>query len=490
MFIVMLVGLYTSRVVLNTLGVVDYGIYAVVGGPIAIFGFLNASMASSTQRYLNFELGRGNYEKMRHVFMAATYVHAIIAFIIFILAETIGLWLLNHKMVIPPERLTATMWSYQILLISAIISILCSPYNAAIIAHEKMGAFAYVSILDVSLKLLIVYVIQIIHFDKLILYSLLLLGVRLLIRYIYGLYCKRHFEETKWRLLWNRPLLKEMSSFALWNLWGNMASAFYGQGLNILLNMFFGPRVNAARNIAFSVMGHSSQLASGFQTAVNPQITKNYAQGNLKDMHKLLYRSCKFSCFLILIIGLPVFIEAPMILKLWLKIVPEYTVAFVRFALAIVIVDSIARPLMIAATATGKVKLYQSVVGGILLLIVAFAYIVLKLGGNPVSVYIVQLVIICIAFIVRLLIVRPMINLSLRNYLREVILVCVSVITVSLIFSYPFKFVLPHGVWSSALLIVISMMSVAICSYLIGFSVDERHFVNNRFLSVIRWFKK
>lgn len=490
MFIVLLVGLYTSRVVLNTLGVVDYGIYAVVGGPITIFGFLNASMASSTQRYLNFELGRGNYEKLRHVFMTASYVHAIIAFIIFLLAETIGLWLLNNKMIIPSDRFTATMWSYQILLASVIISILCSPYNAAIIAHEKMGVFAYVSILDVTLKLLIVYIIQIIHFDKLILYSLLLLGVQILIRYIYSIYCKRHFDETKWRLLWNRPLLKEMSSFALWNLWGNMASAFYGQGLNILLNMFFGPRVNAARNIAFSVMGHSSQLASGFQTAVNPQITKSFAQGNLKEMHTLLNRSCKFSCFLILIIGLPVFIEAPMILKLWLKIVPEYTVAFVRFALAIVIVDSIARPLMIAATATGKVKLYQSVVGGILLLIVAFAYIVLKLGGNPISVYIVQLVIICIAFIVRLLIVRPMIKLSLRNYVREVILVCMSVIIISSVLSYSFKFILPQDIWYSTIVIAVSMISVVICSYTIGLSAEERHFVNNRFLSVIHWFKK
>ena len=489
MIIVMLVGLYTSRVVLNTLGVEDYGIYAVVGGPIALFGFLNVAMTASTQRYLNFELGKNNTERLKYVFMTATYVHAIISVVIFLLAETVGLWLLMNKMIIPPERMTATIAAYQISVIGTVIGILCSPYNAAIIAHEKMNAFAYISILDVSLNLIVVYVIQLVSVDKLVLYAALLLVVRLLIRFIYGRYCKRHFEETVYRKLWDKGLMKEMTSFAFWNLWGNMAAVFYGQGINVLLNMFFGPRVNAARSIATTVLGQTTQFAGGFQTAVNPQITKLFAQGELSQMHTLLFRSCKFSFFLILLIALPVFVEAPLLLKLWLKIVPDYTIVFLRISMVIALIDSMARPLMTAAAATGRVKLYQSVIGGILLFIVVVAYIVLKMGGNPTSVYIVQLTLISIAFVVRLFILRPMISLSIGSYLWKVVVVCFGVTFTSSLLSAFAKVSFPAGIPGSILVIFFCVFSVCICCYFLGLDRAERVIVNRRFGGIVKKFR-
>ena len=486
MIIVLLVGLYTSRVVLNTLGVVDYGIYAVVGGPVAIIGFLNVAMASSTQRYLNFELGKGDIQKLRYVFMTATYVHAFISLFVLLFAETVGLWFLLHKMSIPVERTSAAFWAYQISVCGTIISILCTPYNATIIAHEKMSAFAYISIFDVSLKLIIVFFIQVAPCDKLVLYSLLLLVVQIIMRIIYGVYCKKNFDEASYRFLWDKSLLKEMFMFAMWNLWGNMAAAFYSQGLNLLLNVFFGPKVNAARSIATTVMGQTTQFASGFQTAVNPQITKLYAQQELAAMHLLIIRSCKFSCFLLLIIAVPVFFEAPMILKLWLKTVPNYTVAFLRLSLCIAILDSMARPLMTAAAATGKIKVYQSVVGGILLLIVLVAYVVLILGGNPVSVYVVQLSIIAIAFIVRLLVIRPLINLSLWVYFKQVIFVCFLTASSSVIIPSILKSALSVNVLNSCLVVVLSLISVIASCYFIGLNNVERLYVKEQIFTEVK----
>lgn len=288
MLFTMAVSLFTSRVVLNTLGVEDYGIQNVVGGVISMFTFINGGMVSSTQRYLNFEIVKGNADRLRSVFNTALQIHALIALVIIILGETVGLWFLLEKLVIPEERMTAAMWVYQCSIIACAVNILSVPYNADIIAHEKMSAFAYISILDVTLKLVIVYLLVVSPIDKLIAYAILTLLVQLLIRYVYTRYCNKHFQESfvEWRF--NKPLFKEMLSFAGWSFLGNLAAILYTQGLNMMLNIFFGPVVNAARGIAVQVQSAVHQFVSGFQTALNPQITK--------IMHLEIWSRCTVLC--------------------------------------------------------------------------------------------------------------------------------------------------------------------------------------------------
>ena len=330
MLFTMAVSLYTSRVVLNTLGVEDFGVYNVVGGVVAMFGFINGSMSSATQRYITFALGKGDKTWLQTVFSTTLQIHTLIAGIIVLLGETVGLWFLYNKMQIPADRMDAAFWVLQCSIVATIVMIISVPYNADIIAHEKMSAFAYISILEVVLKLVIVYMLVVFSFDKLILYAFLLLAIQLLIRFCYSIYCNRHFEETKYRHVWDKALFKEMTGFAGWSLFGNLAGVLFSQGLNMLLNVFFGPIVNAARAVAVQVQSAIQQFVGNFQMALNPQITKTYAKGELGDMHSLMFRSARFSFFLLYFLSLPVLFETNFILTIWLKTVPENTVVFLR----------------------------------------------------------------------------------------------------------------------------------------------------------------
>lgn len=484
MLLIMAVSLYTSRVVLNTLGVEDYGIYNVVGSVVTMFAFLNGALITTTQRYLTFELGKGDFEQIKKVFTASVCIHAIIALCIVILAETAGLWFFCNKMVVPETRMTAAMWVYQFSIVTMVIQVMSAPYNSIIVSHERMAVFAVISILETSLKLAIVYVLLIYSGDKLILYAILVAAVQLFIALVYTQYCKRNFKESILVKGVNKVLLVEIGKFAGWNIWGNLAATLFGTGLNLLLNVFFGPIVNAARGIAVQVETAIARFSTNFLMAVNPQITKLYAQNNLEEMHRLLFRSSKFACYLLLLFALPIVMKTETILTLWLKIVPEYTVPFVRILLVIVIIDSMARPLMTAAAATGDVKKYQSIIGGILLAIVPIAYVVLKLGGNPTSVYIVHLAICIIAFLARLIIVKPMINLSIRKFFSDVILPCLLVSLLSLGFSFMVRIMLPEGIWYAMIVCAVSMLIVAIFAYSIGLSKGERAFVNSKVVAI------
>jgi len=485
MLIMMAIALYTSRVILNTLGVVDYGINNVVGGVVAMFGFLNGAMSTSIQRYITFELGRGDMVALKRIFTTSIQISTIIGILIVILSETIGLWFFYNKMVMPAERMDAAFWVLQLSIISTFVAIMSYPYNADIIAHEKMDVFAYISLLEAVLKLLVVYLLVILDFDKLILLSFMWLCVQLLIRFIYNSYCTHHFEESKLIRVFDRKLIKEMFSFAGWNLWGNLAGVLFSQGLNMLLNMFFGPVVNAARAVAVQVEGAIMQFSSNFQTALNPQITKTYAQNDLQSMHKLIYRSSKYSFMLLLLLSLPVMIEATAILKLWLKIVPEWTEIFFRIIICISIIDAVARPLMVAAAATGDVKVYQSVVGGILLAILPISYVVLKLGGNPASVFIVHLLVCIVAFIVRLYIIRPMIHLSISDYMRRVVLRCLIIAACSVVVPMTLYKLLDNSFLSVCTVCLVSVLSVAVCSFFIGLSINERSFILSKVETII-----
>ena len=490
MLVTMAVSLYTSRVVLNILGVEDFGIYNVVGGIVAMFGFINGSMTSATQRYLTFELGQNNRAQLTKVFSTSLSIHGIISFLIIVLAETVGLWFLWNKMQIPADRMNAAFWVFQCSVAASVIMIMSVPYNAAIIAHERMSAFAYISIIEVSLKLLIVCFLRYFHTDKLILYAVLIVIVQFLIRLCYSWYCNRHFNETKYRWSWDKGLFKEMTGFASWNMFGSLAAITFTQGLNLLLNMFFGPVVNAARGIAVQAQTAIGQFSSNFQTALNPQITKSYATGDMEYMHGLIFRSAKFSFFLLLL-SLPVLIETKAILTLWLKIVPDHTVVFLRIMLCTTWVYAVSNPLITAASATGKIKLYQSVVGGLLLLILPISYLCLRFGLPAYSVFIVHLVIEITAQFARLLMLKRMIKLSLREYFSKVVWCIFKVTAIALAVPLAVAYWQPgEGIWNLLTIFLICAISTSMSVYWFGLTPGEKIYICSKVSSIASKFKK
>ena len=488
MIFIMAVTLYTSRVVLRVLGVEDFGIFNVVAGVVAMFGFLNSSMSATTQRFISFSLGRGD-DNLNKVFSTCVLTHALIALGVLVLVESVGLWFLYNKMIIPEVRMDAAFWVFQFSALSTVVTAMSIPFNADIIAHEKMSAFAYISIVEVCLKLLIVFLLDVGNIDKLVLYGFLLLLVQCGIFLTYMGYCLRHFKESRFRFVYEKKLFSEVFSFAGWNLWGYLASILYTQGLNILLNVFFGPVVNAARGLANQVDGAIRLFASNFQMAINPQIVKTYAAKDLESMHKLVFRSSKFSFFLLLALSLPVMIEAPVILRLWLSTVPDWTASFLRLMLVVVIVDSVANPLMTSAAATGRIKLYQSVLGGIQLLIVPVAYVVLRMGGEPNSVFVVHICICLIAFAVRLFIVRGMIGLSIKKYLMEVCVKSGVVTVVATVLPLTLYFSMTNSLLSAIVVVFVSLGSVAVSAYAIGLTKSERVFVSDKIGQILAKFK-
>lgn len=488
MIFIMAVTLYTSRVVLRVLGVEDFGIFNVVAGVVAMFGFLNSSMSATTQRFISYSLGKGD-ANLNKVFSTCVLTHALIALGVLVLVESVGLWFLYNKMIIPEVRMDAAFWVFQFSALSTVVSVMSIPFNADIIAHEKMSAFAYISIVEVCLKLLIVFLLDVGNIDKLVLYGFLLLLVQCGIFLTYMGYCLKHFKESRFRFVYEKKLFSEVFSFAGWNLWGYLASILYTQGLNILLNVFFGPVVNAARGIANQVDGAIRLFASNFQMAINPQIVKTYAAKDLESMHKLVFRSSKFSFFLLLALSLPVMIEAPVILRLWLSTVPDWTASFLRLMLVVVIVDSVANPLMTSAAATGRIKLYQSVLGGIQLLIVPVAYVVLRMGGEPNSVFVVHICICLIAFAVRLFIVRGMVGLSIKKYLMEVCVKSGVVTVVATVLPLTLYFSMNNSLLSAIVVVFVSLGSVAVSAYAIGLTKSERVFVSDKIGQILAKFK-
>lgn len=486
MLFTMAVSLYTSRVVLATLGISDYGIYNVVGGIVVMFGFLNNSMSSATQRYITFALGKNDTEKLKKTFTTALQIHTLIAAIVVILSETIGLWFLYNKMQIPQDRMTAAFWVLQCSIISTAIMIVSVPYNSGIIAHEKMSAFAYISIVEVVLKLIIVYLLTIFPVDKLVLYAFLLLAVQILIRFCYTIYCHHHFEETTYQHVWDRGLFKEMTNFAGWSIFGNLSAILFTEGLNMLLNVFFGPFVNAARGIACQVQGAIQQFVGNFQTALNPQITKTYAQGDLASMHQLMYRSARFSFFMLFILALPVLFETHFILKLWLKDVPPDTVVFLRIMICTSLIYTIANPMVIANQATGKVKKYQMVCGSILLMILPISYILLRIGCPAYTVFIVHFGIEFTAQIARMIMLRPLINIGIHDYIRNIYAKISLVVVVATIIPGVIYFNLDDTIARFFIVCLISALSVVITAYTLGLTRHERQFVTQKVISVVK----
>ncbi len=485
MLLVMGVSLYTSRVVLGILGVVDYGVYNVVSGVITMFAFINSSMTSATQRYITFAIGNRDPHNMNRVFSSSVQVHFIIALIILLLGETVGLWYVSHKVVIPESSFTGAMWVYQFSIVTAIVGIMAVPYTATIIAHEKMSAFAFISVLEASLKLAVILLLWLIPQNKLIVYGALLLCVQIIIRSIYSIYCRRHFHEAVYRHSVDMKMIKEIGSFAGWSFFGNLSSVLNGEGINQLLNLFFGPVVNAARGLAIQIQIAVQQLASNFQIAINPQITKNYASGNIEAMHNLMFFSTRITFTLVLMVVLPLLIETHYVLYIWLKHIPEQTVTFTRLMLCIVVLNPFSSPLSIANQATGNIRTFQVVVGTLLLLILPISYVVLKMGGNAPSVYMVYLAVECVAVVIRFFLLRRQIGLTNRKYLSGVIVRVIPVLLLSPILPFIVRYHMDDSFLRLVLVTAVSIISVAGFSYTLGMSKTEREMIRAKFSSLI-----
>ena len=485
MLFLMFIGLFTSRVNLQSLGVDNFGIYNVVGGVVAMFSILTGSLGVAISRDITYELGKGNIERLNKVFSAAVTIQIVMSIVIVVVAEIAGVWFLNNKMVIPEDRLYAANWVLQFSIVSFILTLISVPYNACIIAHEKMSAFAYITIYEAIMKLIVAYTVFITPFDKLITYAALLLFIAFTMRLIYGIYCTKHFEECHYHFVFDKKMLKQMGGFAGWTMIGNLAYIGYSQGLNILLNLFFGPSVNAARGVAMQVNEKVSSFCTNFQMALNPQITKSYAANDLNRMHSLIFASSKYSFFLLLLLSLPIMVETKSILYYWLGVYPEHTVWFVRLIFMVLLVDATANPLTIAAQANGNIKKYQIIVGSILLLIIPIAYVALKLGYQPESVFVVHLAIVLLAQCARLMIIRGMISLAVKEYVKKVIFRIVVVLCFSPIIPILLHFYLSDSFLNMLIVCLISCVSVSVCIYLFGLSKGERYKINDKIINFI-----
>ena len=433
MIVQMVIGLYTSRVILNALGVNDFGIYNVVGSVVGMLNFVNTTMSNATMRFITFEEGRGNLHKLNTVFCTSMNIHIVIAILTFLLLNSLGLWFLYNKMVISPDRIDAAFWVLQFSIVTCIVNIISVPYNACIIAHEKMGAFAFISMLQQVVTLGLALFLPYYGGDRLILYAVILMMVQIMIRIIYGQYCKRKFQETKYHFIWDKETTAYMTKFAGWTLNGNIAWVGYTQGLNVLMNMFCGTAVNAARGIAFTVQQKIMDFCNNFQVAVDPQITKTYSVEEYDKMHNLIIMSSKFSFYLMLVLSFPIFIEIDEILQLWLKIVPEHTANFVRLILCCSVIDIFRNPMNTSIHATGKIKVFQIWEATTLLLIVPLAYVALKMGYPAESVFVVQLIVFIIVQAERVFIVCPRIKMKKSFYATKLLVPSIKVLIASLI---------------------------------------------------------
>ena len=484
MLFIMGVNLYTTRVVIKALGIEDYGVYNVVGSFVAMFTMLSGSLSSAISRFITFELGKNNTENLKKVFSSAVTIQIGLALIIILLAETAGLWFLNTKMEISPERMNAANWVYQFSVLTFAINLVCIPFNASIIAHEKMSAFAYISIFEVVGKLLVAFSIVITPIDRLVHYGLLLMLISIAICFVYGFYCKIKFAECTYQFIYDKTLLKKMFGFAGLNFIGASSGVLRDQGGNIIINMFCGATVNAARGIAIQVSHATQGFVTNFMTALNPQITKSYASGNHDYMMQLVFQGARLSFYILLLLSLPVILNAHYILSLWLGEVPEHTVAFVQLVLIFAMSESLANPLITAMLATGNIRNYQIVVGGLQLLNLPLSYVFLRLGYSPECVFIIAIIVSVSCEMARLYMLRGMINLPIKLFLSKVYF---NVIIVSFIAALVPYFVIKLTNENFINLALTSLLCVGctIISILyVGCTKKERLFVNGKIKTI------
>lgn len=492
MVLVTIVGLYTSRIVLEALGVDDYGIYGVIGGVVGMASFLNAAMAGATSRFITFELGRGNSDKLRKIFSTVLIIHVIIAVIVAILAETVGLWFVNNKMNFPPERMFAVNVLYQFTILSMFVSFTQVPYNATIIAHEKMNIYAYFEIINVVLKLLIVYLLLIVSSDRLIFYAAAMLGVSLISAMIYRFYCIRHFRESIFKFVWDKRIIHEIMTYSGFDLYGNMCAVIKSQGQPIVLNMFLGVVANAASSIASTMSGAISGLTSGIFQAFRPQIIKTYANQEFKNMERLIWRSTDFSIISLSALSIPFFINTKEIILIWLGELPLYSVEVVRLILIAMIFSMLININNTVIQATGDIKRISIFNGSFYLLCPIFSYIVMKFIYIDISViYIVNILFLTVIYGFGLFFISKQVpNIAMDKYIRH-ILKCFGTIFITFFCVLMLKFIVqPSNIASmmilhTVLIFIISFIMISILSFVFIFGTDERRLILRKIESLI-----
>lgn len=474
MFFIMLISLYTTRVVLNTLGVEDYGIYNVVGGFVGMFNILTSSLSAAISRFITFGLGKRDLEKLQRIYSTAIIIQVAMAIIVGLLIEGVGIWYLHNKINIPAGRLNAAFWVLHCSVITFGLGLLSVPYNAEIVAHEKMDTYAYFSILDATLALAIVFILKKVPFDKLILYAALCMGASLLMRFLYALYCRKHFEECRFKLAFEKDLLKEMGSFAGWNFLGQGAWILNTTGVNLLVNSFFGVTFNAARGIADQVNGAIKKLAGNFMTAMNPQITKTYAEGNLEAMHSLVFRGTRLASYLMILLAIPICLEAPFILKIWLGTVPDHAALFTRLVIMGSVINSTGGPLVTSQLATGNIKRYQIIITLFGIWVFPLSWIAFKMGLPAEWSYYIFIIVYTILVFVRIYLVKDMIKLPWKKYCISVLGRILGVTMFSFAFASVFHFLMQESLLRVFIVTLASTLALAVSIYAFGVEKHER----------------
>lgn len=476
--LILAISLYTSRVVLNALGVIDYGLYNVVGGIIVLFSFISSALSNSASRYISYAIGTNDIKEIRRTFGSFLSLYYCVAVGILVLGETLGLWFVYNYLTIPADRFAASLWVYHFSIASVVMGILYVPYNCLIVAHEKMSAFAYISILEAILRLGIALLLSVSPFDRLVFYAVLIFALGVFIRFIYIVYCKRHFDESSSKCVWDKRLFYEILQYSGWVLFGSLAYTTYTQGLNVLLNIFFGPVVNAARGIAIQIQSATQNFIVGFQTAMYPQIIKSYAQNNLSRMYILLHTVCKGSFFLFYIIALPFLLKTSVILELWLGNVPNYTVPFTCCILVFSMLRALTNEINHAVQATGKIKVYQLVDGLMGLMILPVSYVALKFFHvPPVVVFIILIAVELMTVVARIKVGLPQIGDSIFKYSKDVILPVIYVTVIGSILPW----IVSYYVKDNLIGFICVTLSVVLWTipvvYLIGLNKKEQSLI-------------
>lgn len=486
LILTMVVGLYTARVVLRTLGVSDYGLYEVVGGFISLFTIVNTVLASGTSRFITIAIGKGDLDELKMTFSTSFWLHIAFAIIFVVIIESFGLWFFFEKMNIPAGREYAAQWVFHLSVLATATSIIQVPFNSTLIAHEKMDIYAYISIYDVCMKLLIVYLLTISRLDKLVLYASLLCLVNITDIIIYQLYCRYKYEECRFLKLFNSGLVKKMLNFSIWNIFGNAALVGSGQGVNMIINVFYGTSVNAARGIANKVNGIVMQFVSSFLLAVNPQITKSYASGDINRMFDLSKNACKFGTMMMLLIGMPLIMEMDIILKLWLGEVPEHSVFFSRITLLQSFVMAMSRPMITILQATGRIKWTSLTVGLMLLSIVPLTYYLLDIGVSIDVVYIINVIPWVLEVVAYMWFIKRYTGVHTSEYLTDVLYVIIVVCIVGTIPGYLLHIIIQSEIARLLIVVPVTFLSLLLSVAFIGLNKGQRTKIITYMLNKIR----
>lgn len=475
MLVLMVVGLYTSRVVLNALGENDFGIYDVVGGVVAMFAIISGSLNSAISRFITFEMGKRDSTRLNKVYSTAVIIQLVLSLIVVAVAEPLGVWFIRNEMTIDPSRIPAAIWVLHFSLASFVINLMSVPQMASITAHEKMSAYAYIGLLDGFLRLGVAILISRSSSDRLVMYGALMMVSVLIVRIAYGIYCRMHFPECRFRIVKDMGLVKEMFSFAGWNFIGVSSGVLRDQGGKILVNLFAGTAVNAARGVALQLNGAVQGFVTNFMTAVNPQITKSYASGNHGYMFYLISKSSRMSYYLLFILALPVLFNTEYIMNLWLKDVPAHSGFFVQLFLIYTLSESLSNPLVTAQLATGNIRNYQLVVGGLQLLNLPVSYLFLKMGAVPEVTVMVAVAISQICLFARLYMLKGMIGLPVREFIMKVYMNVICVSAVALIIPWALDGCLPDDFMGFLASVFICVVSALLSVVILGLSHWERH---------------